>query len=319
MRKELKNRPLATFALFAYNQERYIREAVEGAFAQTYEPMEIILSDDCSKDRTLEIMKELADEYTGHHKIRVNQNSKNIGVGAHFSKLADMAASEVIVVAAGDDVSEPSRVATCMDVLLRENRISFIETGCTRVDISGLELREGGKMHPRTQEVSLQSFLAGEVGFLTGASRAYRKSVMDTFGPISDGCPTEDSVMLLRSLLINDGLYLSERLVRKRLHETNLSSIDSLEKMDIDAIGNQYERDLGHARALDFVDERLNRKIVSWIEKTRLRRKMCQSGRLNLTDLARAITEHMTNHKLGIADKARVAKYAAQCFLRGWL
>ncbi len=41
-------RPLVTFALFAYNQEQYIREAVEGAFSQTYEPLEIILSDDCS-------------------------------------------------------------------------------------------------------------------------------------------------------------------------------------------------------------------------------------------------------------------------------
>jgi len=40
-------RPLLTFALFGYNQEQYIREAVEGAFAQTYSPLEIILSDDC--------------------------------------------------------------------------------------------------------------------------------------------------------------------------------------------------------------------------------------------------------------------------------
>jgi hypothetical protein len=48
----LKERPFVTFALFVYNQEKYIREAVEGAFSQTYEPLEIILSDDCSTDRT---------------------------------------------------------------------------------------------------------------------------------------------------------------------------------------------------------------------------------------------------------------------------
>ena len=41
-----EERTLVTFALFVYNQEKYIREAVEGAFAQSYEPMEIILSDD---------------------------------------------------------------------------------------------------------------------------------------------------------------------------------------------------------------------------------------------------------------------------------
>lgn len=38
-------KPLVTFALFAYNQESCIREAVEGALAQDYENLEIILSD----------------------------------------------------------------------------------------------------------------------------------------------------------------------------------------------------------------------------------------------------------------------------------
>jgi len=50
-------KPLITFALFAYNQERFIREAVQGAFSQTYSPLEIIMSDDCSKDRTFDIEK----------------------------------------------------------------------------------------------------------------------------------------------------------------------------------------------------------------------------------------------------------------------
>ena len=44
--------PRVTLAVIAYNQERFIREAIEGAFAQTYQPLEIILSDDCSSDRT---------------------------------------------------------------------------------------------------------------------------------------------------------------------------------------------------------------------------------------------------------------------------
>ena len=50
------SRPLITFALMAYNQEQLIEEAVAGALAQTYSPLEIILSDDCSTDRTFSIM-----------------------------------------------------------------------------------------------------------------------------------------------------------------------------------------------------------------------------------------------------------------------
>ena len=56
---ETSEKPLLTFAIAAFNQEAFIREAVEAAFAQTYSPLEIVLSDDCSKDRTFDIMKEM--------------------------------------------------------------------------------------------------------------------------------------------------------------------------------------------------------------------------------------------------------------------
>jgi cellulose synthase/poly-beta-1,6-N-acetylglucosamine synthase-like glycosyltransferase len=41
------NRPLVSFILLTYNQERFVNEAVEGALAQTYTPLEIIISDHC--------------------------------------------------------------------------------------------------------------------------------------------------------------------------------------------------------------------------------------------------------------------------------
>jgi cellulose synthase/poly-beta-1,6-N-acetylglucosamine synthase-like glycosyltransferase len=61
--------PLITLFVYAFNHEKFIREAVEGAFAQTYNPLEIILSDDCSTDRTYEIMQEMAERYSGPHKV----------------------------------------------------------------------------------------------------------------------------------------------------------------------------------------------------------------------------------------------------------
>jgi len=77
------DRPLVTFALFAYDQERYIREALEGAFAQSYQPLEILLSDDCSTDRTFDIMREMAAAYAGPHRIRLYRNPTNLGVAGH--------------------------------------------------------------------------------------------------------------------------------------------------------------------------------------------------------------------------------------------
>jgi len=59
MTQPSNNRPLLTFALVSCNQEPFVREAVEAALAQSYSPLEVILSDDCSDDRSFAIMEEL--------------------------------------------------------------------------------------------------------------------------------------------------------------------------------------------------------------------------------------------------------------------
>jgi len=110
-----QDRPLVTFALFAYNQEKYIREAVEGAFSQTYEPLEIILSDDCSSDRTFEIMQEMAAAYEGPHKVFVRRNPFNLGTAMHVQLAFAQSSGQLFVVAAGDDISTCNRVAVLVE------------------------------------------------------------------------------------------------------------------------------------------------------------------------------------------------------------
>jgi hypothetical protein len=108
----LADRPLVTFALAAYNQKRYIREAIEGAFAQTYEPLEIFLSDDCSTDGTFETMQMMAASYQGPHRVRLNRTPRNVGTLGHALHIGQQALGKLIVMAAGDDVSLAERTAS---------------------------------------------------------------------------------------------------------------------------------------------------------------------------------------------------------------
>src|SRR4051812_28748150 len=103
------NKPLLTFAIAAYNQELFIREAVEAAFAQTYSPLEIVLSDDCSEDRTFEILSEMAAGYSGPHRIILNRNPVRRSIGGHINQVVAISHGELIVGAAGDDISLPLR------------------------------------------------------------------------------------------------------------------------------------------------------------------------------------------------------------------
>ena len=65
--------------MIAYNQARFIRQAVESALAQTFSPMEILLSDDCSTDGTFEIIQEVVKGYSGHHNVVRQQEQSQPG------------------------------------------------------------------------------------------------------------------------------------------------------------------------------------------------------------------------------------------------
>ncbi len=125
---DLQERPLVTFALFSYNQEQYIREAVEGAFSQTYSPLEIILSDDGSTDRTFNILSEMAASYKGPHKLIINRMAKNSGIANHINYVIDLANGELVILAAGDDISISTRATVLTEAWLKNEKSSTI--GC---------------------------------------------------------------------------------------------------------------------------------------------------------------------------------------------
>ena len=71
---QISVKPLISYCLITYNQEKYIKEAVLSALSQTYHPLEIIISDDCSTDNTFDIVRETINNYLGGHNIILNLN-----------------------------------------------------------------------------------------------------------------------------------------------------------------------------------------------------------------------------------------------------
>ena len=74
--------PPFSFLMITYNQEQYIADALNSALAQDYPNLEIIVSDDCSSDQTFAIATDIASNYRGPHKITLNRNEPNLGIGA---------------------------------------------------------------------------------------------------------------------------------------------------------------------------------------------------------------------------------------------
>lgn len=220
---EVHDRPLITFALFAYNQEKYIREAVEGAFAQTYSPLEIILSDDCSTDGTFEIMKAMAASYRGPHKVVLNKNPFNYGIGRHVNRVMDLASGELIVFAAGDDISSANRTTAIYErwsadqevIYLHSNLVAFCD------ESSKQDLFRVAKLNKHQSLTTCQDLIAAIRSCgpeVRGCTEACHRSLFEVFGPLPPDIISEDRALPFRAMLIGKVAYIEENLVRYRVN-----------------------------------------------------------------------------------------------------
>lgn len=208
---ESQKKPLVTFALFAYNQEPYICQAIEAAFAQTYSPLEIILTDDHSSDATFSKMEVAAAGYSGPHTVRLNRNSTRLGVAGHVNKIEEMALGDLIIAAAGDDISYPHRVATMVDTWIAADRFSgMLHSAYDDMDING-EIKKTISLESIT---TIKSMITSNV--IVGATEAWSRHLFEVFGPLNSSVTHEDRVMGTRAALLGGIRYIDKPLVAYR-------------------------------------------------------------------------------------------------------
>jgi glycosyltransferase involved in cell wall biosynthesis len=215
-------RPLVTFALFAYNQERYIREAVKGAFSQTYEPLEIVLSDDCSTDCTYAIMQELVRDYNGSHSVTLNRNVNNLGIAAHLNKVVELSHGHLLVESAGDDISLPNRT----ERLYVEWAAHRCVAGCvfSNAEVIDEESRPQGLLFesaPTPLAVTPADYLRYGDCWVAGATNAFSIELYKRFGPMPARVIHEDHILAFRALLLDGTVYIPDVLVKYRRHSGN--------------------------------------------------------------------------------------------------
>jgi len=289
--------PLVSFILIAYNQEKFIEEAVRAALQQTYEPLEIIITDDASIDRTFEIAKDVARQYQGPHRVTVRRNAENIGINPHFNLAMRGARGKFIVVAGGDDVSLPDRTETLVRHWLAG--ASGVFSNATLIDTKGnsrgLFVRPGYK-HMRDWRAMV---LAGTHG-TWGCTLSWEKNVFDVFGDMPENIVGEDAVVPFRCALLEGISYVDEPLVRYRDRGENVSfwaEEKGLKREEMIGLGSRimqfkermyknWENDLKHACDKGLIsdqDRGWGQRVLT--ENTLLARKMDSLLRANFVAL----------------------------------
>ena len=97
--------PKVSVLMPVYNAEKYLKEAIESILNQTFQDFEFLIIDDCSTDRSRDIIREYSDK-----RIKLLCNSSNIGVAATLNKGIKAAKGELIARMDADDISAKERI-----------------------------------------------------------------------------------------------------------------------------------------------------------------------------------------------------------------
>lgn len=214
--------PKISFIIPARNKEKYVGACVKSVLAQTYSPMEIVLSDQGSTDGTYKIMKDLADAYTGPNTVRVLQcpdtDFKGMaGLNMHLNWLHTQITGDWVIMCSSDDLNHPDRAKYTAEVI-KEYNPSYIGT-CVQYHEEDGSCNATTKPYPRGW-VAPALNLDEIVG--SSASSCWAKDLFDKYGPMK-GVESQDILLPFFGTLERGLFYIPEQLHAyiKRADENN--------------------------------------------------------------------------------------------------
>ncbi len=108
----MQSKPLVSICIPIYNTEKFVRETLDCVLRQTYTNLEIIFSDNCSTDKTVDIIKSYNDP-----RIKLYQNIENIGLVHNFIKVLSYATGKYMMFLGADDGMDYSAVEKGVAIL----------------------------------------------------------------------------------------------------------------------------------------------------------------------------------------------------------
>jgi len=134
MKRENKSSySLVSICIPTFNRINFLKEAIQSAQNQTYQNIEIIISDNSQDDITRNYIKTVDDK-----RIRYYKNSKNIGSFANLKKVASLAKGKYIKFLLDDDILKPTCVEKMLKAFEAHPKIGIVMAPLEIIDKNGL-------------------------------------------------------------------------------------------------------------------------------------------------------------------------------------
>lgn len=230
--------PLATSSVLVttYNGERFIEEQLASILEQTSPVDQVLIVDDGSTDSTVQLVTNFIEE-RGLVGWRLEVNPTNLGVAANVLTHLEGLTGDLIFFADQDDVWERTKVEVMADIMVRNPQVEMVVSGSTPIDADGTptspatgeEAATGMKKYLARPGVNTLDFndyfgyslmplhamvMRGVLARRIGAEKVY---------PDLSRSLGADWYLGMCSVLTGDAVWIPDALVRRRIHDSNIS------------------------------------------------------------------------------------------------
>ena len=204
-----------------YQGELYVEKQMRSILEQLGPDDEVIVVDDCSKDRSVAVIESLNDP-----RVKIFRNEINRREVHSFSRAIELAQGEIIFLSDQDDIWLPGRVQSMAD-RLQKSDASLITSNFEWMDASERPLDvafDGVSSAASSRNFrNIADIFLGKTNYF-GCAMAFKRELVPLIVPIPSYVESHDLWIALAANLIKSNLHIDDKTFRKRRHANNATS-----------------------------------------------------------------------------------------------
>jgi glycosyltransferase involved in cell wall biosynthesis len=232
---QIENKPCVSVLMTSYNREKYIGDAIESVLASTYKNFELIIVDDCSKDKTVEIARkyEALDQ-----RVKVFVNDKNLGDYPNRNKAASYASGKYIKYVDADDYIYPNG----LEIIV--NQMEKFPDAAVGLFSLPQNIQKPFPILLSPREAYLYNFFGQGLFHKAPLSAIIRKDAFETVGGFKPDRMTSDFEMWHRMAQRFNFLLIQDHVVWYREHDAQEVNFKSEFELTYSRIEREYILDI---------------------------------------------------------------------------
>ncbi|NGZ90282.1 glycosyltransferase family 2 protein [Psychroflexus maritimus] len=203
-----------SIAMATYNGERFLQEQLDSFVAQSRLPDELVVSDDCSTDGTLEILERFAKE--APFEVIINKNKNNLGYAGNFNRALELTTGDLVFLSDQDDVWFDNKIEVMCNHASNTDKMVLLNDAV----ITDTELKDTGV----TQLGQIKSGNLPESLYVLGCSVLIKRQFFKVCLPIPKGYSSHDGWIVKLAEGLNNKLIIDEPFQYYRRHNSNETS-----------------------------------------------------------------------------------------------